>query len=255
MKNADLYAQLIIAKQAKRKQFAVLLDPDHLNQQNIALLTQEAVAAQVDYLFVGGSLVMCGDMNEKISQIKQLCHLPIIIFPGGTNQICPAADAILLLSLVSGRNPDLLIGQHVIAAPMLKKSGLEILPTGYMLIDGGVPTTVSYMSHTNPIPRDKAPIAICTAMAAEMLGMKLIYLDAGSGAKNAIPADMIQAVSAQIDIPLIVGGGIRTPEQAQQACEAGADLIVVGNALEQNPLLMREIAQKIHNFEQMPNVH
>lgn len=245
--HTNLYAQLIAAKQKNRKQFAVLLDPDHLNNNNIGILAKEAVAAQIDYLFVGGSLVLCADMNEKIAQIKQLCHLPIVIFPGSLNQICPNADAILLLSLVSGRNPDLLIGQHVIAAPTLKKSNLEILPTGYILIDGGAPTTVSYMSHTNPIPHDKSPIAVCTAMAAEMLGMKIIYLDAGSGAKNAISANMIQAVSSQIKAPLIIGGGIRTPEEARIACQAGADLIVVGNALEQNPNLMRHIAEAVHN--------
>lgn len=247
MKNiADIYTRWVLAKQAGRKQFAVLLDPDHLNLANIQSIVQEAVQAGVDCLLVGGSLVLCDDMNDKIGRIKQLCTLPVVIFPGSMHQICAAADALLLLSLVSGRNPDLLIGQHVIAAPALKKSGLELMPTGYILIDGGAATTVSYMSHTSPIPADKAAIAVCTAMAAEMLGLKLVYLDAGSGAQHPVRAELIQAVSRQVAVPLIVGGGIRTPESACAACDAGADIIVVGNALEQNPALMRAMAAAVH---------
>ncbi len=241
-----IYTQWQHAKQSGQKLFAVLLDPDHLTPDNLPMLVGQAVATGIDVLLVGGSLVMCHDMDAKIARIKELCALPVVIFPGGAQQICPAADAILLLSLVSGRNPDLLIGQHVVAAPLLKKSRLELLPTGYMLIDGGAPTTVSYMSHTTPIPADKTPIAVCTAMAAEMLGLRLVYLDAGSGARRAVPIDMIMAVSRHIAVPLIIGGGIRSPQAAADACSAGADIIVVGNALEQNAQLMGDIAAAVH---------
>jgi putative glycerol-1-phosphate prenyltransferase len=153
--------------------------------------------------------------------------------------------------MISGRNPELLIGQHVTSAPIVKKSGLEILPTGYMIIDGGAPTTVSYISNTTPIPSDKNDIALCTAMAGEMLGMKLIYMDAGSGARNPVPEAMISKVSAEIQIPLIVGGGIRDAEQAYRSCKAGADLIVVGNAIEKDPELIIDISHAIKSVPEL----
>jgi putative glycerol-1-phosphate prenyltransferase len=152
------------------------------------------------------------------------------------------------LSLISGRNSELLIGQHVISAPFVKQSGLEIIPVGYMLIDGGSPTTVSYISNTNPIPSNKNDIAICTAMAGEMLGLKLIYMDAGSGASKAIPTTMIKEVAKHIQIPLVVGGGITTAEKAIENCQAGADIIVVGNAAEKDPVLITAIADAIHSL-------
>jgi phosphoglycerol geranylgeranyltransferase len=154
---------------------------------------------------------------------------------------------LLYLSLISGRNPELLIGQHVISAPVVKQSGLEIMSTGYMVIDGGAPTTVSYISNATPIPADKNEIAMCTAMAGEMLGMKLIYMDAGSGAKRAISEGMIQKVSQVITVPLIIGGGIIEPEKAYRNCKAGADVIVVGNAIEKDPSLIREMAAAVHS--------
>jgi putative glycerol-1-phosphate prenyltransferase len=154
----------------------------------------------------------------------------------------------LYLSLISGRNPELLIGQHVISAPFVKKSGLEIIPTGYMVIDGGAPTTVSYISNANPIPADKNDIAMCTAMAGEMLGMKLIYMDAGSGARKPITETMIERVAKNISIPLIVGGGITDPEKAYRNCKAGADVIVVGNAIEKDPSIMAEISAAVHSL-------
>jgi putative glycerol-1-phosphate prenyltransferase len=171
----------------------------------------------------------------------------VILFPGSPSQISRYADALLYLSLISGRNADLLIGQHVISAPFVKKSGLEIISTGYMVIDGGAPTTVSYISNASPIPADKADIALCTAMAGEMLGMKTIYMDSGSGAKKAISEEMISAVAASIDIPLIVGGGIRDAEKAYLNCKAGADVIVIGNAIEKDPSLIKEMAAAIHS--------
>jgi putative glycerol-1-phosphate prenyltransferase len=159
-----------------------------------------------------------------------------------------SADAILFLSLISGRNPDFLIGQHVISAPILKKSSLEILPTGYILVDSGKQTTVSYMSNTTPIPHDKPEIAACTAMAGEMLGLKLMYLDAGSGAQRAISPKMISIVRKSVDVPLIVGGGIRSANEAYEAMLAGADTIVIGNGIEKNPALLAEVSEKIDDF-------
>jgi putative glycerol-1-phosphate prenyltransferase len=169
------------------------------------------------------------------------------LFPGSPSQISKQANALLYLSLISGRNADYLIGQHVISAPFVKKSGLEIIPTGYMVIDGGAATTVSYISNASPLPADKPEIAMCTAMAGEMLGMKLIYMDSGSGAKKAVTEEMITAVAQHIDVPLIVGGGIRDAEKAYLNCKAGADVIVVGNAIEKDPSLIKEIATAIHS--------
>ena len=181
-----------------------------------------------------------------ITVIKANCTIPVILFPGSTLQINEKADALFFLSLISGRNAELLIGQHVTVAPYLKNSSLQILPTGYMLIDGGAPTTVSYISNTLPIPANKPDIAICTALAGQMLGLQLIYMDAGSGAKNPISEKMIHAVSSQISIPLIVGGGITTPEKAAANCLAGADIIVVGNAIEKDPALILSVSNAIH---------
>jgi putative glycerol-1-phosphate prenyltransferase len=184
-------------------------------------------------------------MEEYLLLLRKNVQQPLVIFPGSPLQISSRADAILLLSLISGRNPDLLIGQHVIAAPYLKASGLEIIPTGYMLIDGGVSTTAAYMSNTQPIPPEKIEIAVCTAMAGTMRGLKLLYLDAGSGAQRPVSAEMIKAVRAAVDVPLFTGGGVRSPELAYTNLKAGADLLVVGNALEKDPGLLIEIAAAV----------
>ena len=208
--------------------------------------------AKVDYLFVGGSLVISSYLDECVQLIKRNCDIPVILFPGSASQVTRYADALLYLSLISGRNPELLIGQHVVSAPVVKQSGLEIMSTGYMVVDGGAPTTVSYISNASPLPADKNEIAMCTAMAGEMLGMKLIYMDAGSGAKNAIGESMIQQVASCIEVPLIVGGGIRTPEKAYLNCKAGADVIVVGNAIENDTNLITEISAAIHSVRSVP---
>ncbi len=226
MKN--LYSSLC----ENKKQFAVLVDPDKYNSKQLVDLATMAGKTMVSYFFVGGSLLAEDKLDETISVIKDHSNIPVIIFPGDINQINDKADGILLLSLISGRNPDLLIGKHVIAAPYLKKSGLEILPTGYMLIESGRSTTAMYMSNSIPIPADKSDIAVSTAMAGEMLGLRLIYMDGGSGAKEAVPISMIEKVKQNISVPLIVGGGIRTPEEASERLKAGADIIVVGNAIE-----------------------
>jgi putative glycerol-1-phosphate prenyltransferase len=242
MKN-KLYDIITQGKSNAKKAFAVLIDPDKINDQSLAQTIEIA-----DYFFVGGSLVVTDTLDTVVASIKKHCNIPVILFPGSPDQITPKADALLYLSLISGRNAELLIGQHVISAPFVKKSGLEIISVGYMLIDGGTPTTVSYISNSNPIPSNKNDIALCTAMAGEMLGQKLIYMDAGSGAQKAIPTEMIAKVSAHIKIPLVVGGGITTPEKAKQNCIAGADIIVVGNAVEKDPALIQAIAEAIHSL-------
>lgn len=221
-----------------------------MDEQGLLATIDIAKSALVDYFFVGGSLVVTDTLDKVVSTIKSKCTIPVVLFPGSPDQITPKADALLYLSLISGRNPELLIGQHVISAPFVKQSGLEIMPVGYMLVDGGTPTTVSYISNTNPIPSNKSDIASCTAMAGEMLGLKLIYMDAGSGAQRAIPTAMIQQVAKYIQIPLIIGGGITTAAKAKENCIAGADIIVVGNAVEKDPALIREIAAAIHSLNQ-----
>lgn len=241
-----VYQSLVERKKNGQKSFVVLIDPDKADSSSLSQLVQLANDSKVDYFFVGGSLVVSDHLDECILQIKKESAIPVILFPGSPSQLSKHADALLYLSLISGRNPELLIGQHVISAPFVKKSGLEIMPTGYMVIDGGAPTTVSYISGAAPIPADKAEIALCTAMAGEMLGKKLIYMDAGSGAKKPIPEEMISLVSKNIEVPLVIGGGIRDAEKAYLNCKAGADVIVVGNILEKNPLLLEEIAAAVH---------
>ncbi|TDB69260.1 geranylgeranylglyceryl/heptaprenylglyceryl phosphate synthase [Arundinibacter roseus] len=244
-------ADLIQKKRTERKKsFAVLLDPDKIDLPSFPEFLGQAVACGVDFFFVGGSLVTRYAIDDMVAAIHTHTSIPAILFPGNSLHIEPSADAILLLSLISGRNPELLIGQHVVAAPLLRQSSLEILPTGYMLVESGKLTTVSYMSNTIPMPSDKPGVAACTAMAGEMLGLRYMYLDAGSGAQQAVPEALIAAVRSATNTPLIVGGGINTGEKAYLALEAGADIIVVGNGIEQNSYLLPEIAQCVKAFNQ-----
>ncbi len=231
LKLIEMIYSRIIESRGKEKLFALLLDPDRYNADHLRKLLPVAKQSNVSMLLVGGSLVN-SNINSFISEIRKQSQLPIVLFPGNALQFSPGADAILLLSLISGRNSDFLIGNHIIVSNAIKRSGIEAIPTGYMLIDGGVQTSVQYMSNTMPIPASKTDIAVATALAGQQLGMKLIYLEAGSGAKNPVPVDMIKAIRDDIDIPLIVGGGLRTPEQVNAAWNAGADMVVVGNALE-----------------------
>lgn len=242
-----IYQSLVQKKQKGQKSFAVLIDPDKVTAPILDDLIERVTNAQVDYLLVGGSLVISNRLDEVVTQLKSNCDIPVILFPGSPSQITRHADALLYLSLISGRNPELLIGQHVISAAAVKQSGLEIISTGYMVIDGGAPTTVSYISNAAPIPSDKNEIAQCTAMAGEMLGMKLIYMDAGSGAKKAISESMIEKVSQVIEVPLVIGGGIKDPEKAYLNCKAGADVIVIGNAIEKDLTLIKEMSDAIHS--------
>ncbi len=254
MVDKQIYKSLCDRKAAGRKSFGVLIDPDKVNDSQLEKLCQLSNDAQVDFFLVGGSLVISDYLDRGIQFIKRNSNIPVLLFPGNSNQTSKYADALLYLSLISGRNPEFLIGQHVISAPIVKKSGLEIISTGYMVIDGGAPTTVSYISNATPLPADKEDIAMCTAMAGEMLGMKLIYMDAGSGARKAISERMIQKVSEQTEVPLIVGGGITDPEKAYLNCKAGADLIIVGNAIEKDTSLIREMSSAIHSIPVKVNI-
>ncbi|PIB36672.1 geranylgeranylglyceryl/heptaprenylglyceryl phosphate synthase [Reichenbachiella sp. 5M10] len=248
--------QLEQNKKLNKKSLAILIDPDKVDDtggliQTINLCTEN----RVDYIFVGGSLITNDNFARVISIIKANSAIPVLIFPGNNIQIDANADAILLLSLISGRNPDFLIGQHVLAAPILKKSRLEIISMGYMLVNSGPATSASYMSNTTPIPSDKPTIAACTAMAGEMLGLRTIYLDAGSGAQQPIPQKIISKVSRSIAVPLVVGGGINSISRINLALEAGADVIVIGNALEKDPSFLAQASEKIHSLNIDLDIH
>jgi len=244
----DLYQTIEEKRSLNEKMFAVLIDPDKQDLNQLRSLIQIADQSKVDFFFVGGSLLTNDSMNQCISFLKKESNTPVILFPGNAMQVNKDADGILFLSLISGRNADMLIGKQVITAPILKASNLEVIPTGYMLIESGKPTTVSYMSNTTPIPYEKNDVAACTAIAGEMLGLKLIFMDGGSGALKPISQEMIKKVRQSINIPIIVGGGISSGEKASENCKAGADLIVVGNSIEKNPNLISEISEAIHQY-------
>lgn len=230
-------------KENNKKALAILIDPDSLSKDLLAQQVKIANESNVDFFFVGGSMITDDCLDETLSYIKDNSTIPTVIFPGSVYQINSKADAILFLSLISGRNAELLIGKHVLAAPLIKASGIEVLPTGYMLIDGGKPTTASYVSGSLPIPNDKPKIAAGTALAGEMLGLKINFLDAGSGAAQKVTSAMISATSQTSENPLIVGGGIKSALEAKEAWEAGATIVVVGNAVESNPDLIKEISK------------
>ncbi len=244
-----LYEEFTNRKKQGKKSFALLIDPDKPGEDDLFKTIEIANKSKVDFFFVGGSVLTNGNLEDCILTIKKHSSIPIVLFPGNGLMVNANADAILLLSVISGRNPEMLIGQHVIAAPSLKRSKLEVISTGYMLIESGKATSASYMSNTTPIPANKADIATCTAMAGEMLGLKLIFMDGGSGADNPVSNAMIESVSKNINVPLIVGGGIRTPEMAIEKLKSGADVIVVGNAAEKDLSLIETIAQTVLNFK------
>jgi len=241
-----IYQDILTQTEQGRKQLAVLIDPDKLLNKDVESIAINAAKAGVDYFFVGGSLLVNNELDQCIKTLKANAEIPVILFPGNTMQMSWRADAILFLSLISGRNAEMLIGLHVIAAPYLKLSPLEVISCGYMLIESGKTTAVQYMSNTMPIPSDKMDIAICTAMAGEMLGLKLIYLEAGSGAQQRVPLSMIEQVRQNINIPIITGGGIRSAEQAGDVAKSGADIVVIGTAFEKNSGLISEMADAVH---------
>lgn len=230
-----------------KKQLALLIDPDKCNHSDVPKRIELAKESGVDYIFVGGSLMNYFLIDDCIDMIKAHTDIPVVLFPANGMHISRKADAILFLSLISGRNPDLLIGNHVHSAPVIKSIGLEPIPAGYMLVESGSITTAQYISNSIPIPRSKADVAISTAIAGEMLGLKAIYIDAGSGAQNPIPDYIIKGVKQNISIPLIVGGGLRTPEAVRIAVENGADIVVVGNAAEKDFGIIKEMTKVLNN--------
>ena len=247
----SLYEALRSRQQHGRKALAVLLDPDNLDETSLLHLLALSQEHPVDYCFVGGSLVLSSHQAALIALIKAHSQVPVVLFPSHSLHLDGPADGVLLLSLISGRNPDFLIGQHVVAAPRLRASGLQLLPTGYMLVDSGRPTTASYMSGTTPLPHNKPGIAACTAMAGEQLGLQLMYLDGGSGAKKPVSAAMIAAVREAVATPIIVGGGLNTGEKVYAALAAGADVVVVGNHIEAEPEFLGEVARVVASFNQV----
>ncbi|MBF4493920.1 geranylgeranylglyceryl/heptaprenylglyceryl phosphate synthase [Flavobacterium sp. MR2016-29] len=228
----NIHQQILEAKKEGQKLLAILLDPDKIVWEKLDHLLFKINQSPATHIFVGGSIVKTAIIEDLIASLKLKTNLPVVIFPGDPSQISPQADAILFLSLLSGRNPDYLIEYQVQAAPILKKTNLEVISTGYILIESGNETAVARVSKTKPLNRENFDLVLATAQAGEMLGNKLIYLEAGSGAKNAVPLKMIQLISQNIEIPIIVGGGIVDLHGIQNAYNAGADLVVIGTAFE-----------------------
>jgi geranylgeranylglyceryl phosphate synthase family protein len=237
-----------------RKSIALLLDPDKTQKGSLTEILKIASECKTDYILTGGSLTFTA-IDQLIRTVKENCKIPVILFPGNLLQLTHQADAILLLSLISGRNPELLIGNHVLAAPYLKDIRDKLISTGYILINCGSKTSVEYMSQTEAIPSDKTDIVVATALAGEMLGMKMIYLEGGSGAMNLIPANIISSVKENISLPIAVGGGLKTKKDIEETFSAGADLIVLGNGVERDPHLLIDackIRDSLTSYPQTP---
>jgi putative glycerol-1-phosphate prenyltransferase len=242
-----IYRKILLNRERKQKMIAVLLDPDKCKGRVLSATVSALLSNQPDFIFVGGSHTLM-PTESFIELLKEETKSDVILFPGDASQFSGNAHAMLYLSLVSGRNPEFLIGQHITSSVAIKNSDVEVISTGYVLIDGGKPSSVEYISNTKPIPSDKKEIALSTAVAAELLGMKLVYLEAGSGATNPVPAELIEYVSCGLSLPLIVGGGIRTTEDLTAAYEAGADIVVIGNVLEHDPFKVSELVECARNF-------
>ena len=226
--------------------YVVLIDPDRKNESSLEARVESANQNDIDVLFVGGSLMMDGKCNDRVRRIKEASTIPVVFFPGGVSQLNNHYDAMLFMSVISGRNPHYLIGEQTIAAPLVKDLGIETIPTGYMLLDGGAGSTVEIMSGTRPIPMNRSDVAVAHALAGQYLGMKLIYLEAGSGAKEPVSESLVRQVHEAVDVPLIVGGGIRTPEMAAERVKAGASIIVTGTVIEEDSTLTADFANAIH---------
>jgi len=243
----NIYKTILLNKEENRKMIAVLLDPDQC-RGSILSSTIAALKTHIpDFIFVGGSHAV-SSVDLFVELLKEETRAEIVLFPGNASQFSTSADALLYLSLLSGRNAEFLIGQHITSSVAIKKSNIEVIPTGYVLIDGGKPSSVEYISNTRPIPRDKNEIALSTAVAAELLGMRLVYLEAGSGANVPVPAEMIEFVKNGLSLPLLVGGGIKTAYQLRVAFEAGADLVVVGNIFESDPAKIADFVDCARTF-------
>ncbi len=240
--------RLLNIKNTRGAGYLILLDPDKIDRESMPAFVRESTEAGADGFLVGGSLMSTDGFDQILHTIKSNTSLPVVIFPGSLFQVSSAADAILFLILISGRNPEYLIGHQVIASPIIKKIGLEAISTGYMLVESGKTTSAEFISNTKPIPRDKADIAVAHALAAEFIGMKLLYLDTGSGADSSVPDEMIRRIAKSCSLPIVIGGGIRTPEEARKKVEAGASFVVTGTAIEENShrTLIREFAAAVH---------
>jgi putative glycerol-1-phosphate prenyltransferase len=230
----SVYRYLLDVKDRRGAGFMVLLDPDRATPERIGEQAARCGEAGVDAILIGSSLIMGNGFEESVRATKRAVEIPVIIFPGEISQVTPEADAILFLSLLSGRNPEYLIGKQIRSAPLIRRIGLEAISTAYLLVDSGRTTSVEFMSNTKPLPADKPDIAVAHALAAEMFGMKFIYLEAGSGATRPVPDEMVRAVSSEVSIPIIVGGGIRDPETVAARVKSGASFVVVGNHLEES---------------------
>jgi len=243
-----VYQRMLKIRNDRKAGFFVLLDPDHQDSQTVLKRAEDCETCGVDALLIGGSLLLSSQFDDFVKTVKSSVSLPVILFPGNGRQISKYADAILFLSLISGRNPTYLIEEHVHAAPIIHSIGLEAISTGYILVESGATTSVEFMSNTRPLPREKPGIAVAHALAAEYLGMKMLYLEGGSGASLSVPEEMIQAVKSSISIPVIVGGGINTPGIARQKMKAGADFIVAGTVLENNNdiQLLQALSDAVH---------
>jgi phosphoglycerol geranylgeranyltransferase len=245
----SVFEKLLKTREEQGAGYWVLLDPDKLIHEHIPAFMEQVHSAGVDGILIGGSLLINSDLDNFVGTVKEYSDdIPVILFPGGVHQITSKADAILFLSLISGRDAQHIIGSQVIAAPLIYRSGLEAISTAYMMIDSGRQTSAQFMTGTVPLPRNKPEIAVAHALAAQYLGFKLIYLEGGSGADMPVPKDLVQAVSSCVSLPIIVGGGIRTPEDAQEKVIAGASFIVTGNILEisDDPKLMKSLSEAIH---------
>ncbi len=242
-----IYEKILEQQKAGKKLYAVLIDPDKYTSEALIITAELCNYSSVDFIFIGGSLLL-HSLENCITTLKAHTKTPLILFPGSLLQVSNKADGIIFLSLISGRNPEFLIGNHVIAAPMLKNTSLEILSTGYILVGSGITTSVEYMSNTTPIPHNKVDIAVATSLAGEMIGMKMIYLEAGSGAPITVSNEMISAVKKSVSVPIIVGGGIKSTTQIKDILHAGADIIVTGNVLENDVNKITEFSELIHNF-------
>lgn len=239
--------RLLQVRQRRGAGYLTLLDPDRLSLDKLSKRAELCAEAGADAILVGTSLMLSASRNAALfDHLHQIVDIPVISFPGDAGQVVPNADAILFLSMVSGRNPELLIGQQVRAAPVLKEYGVEAIATAYMLIESGTLTSTEFMSTTRPIPRAKPDIAMAHALAAQYIGMRLVYLETGSGAAQSVDTRMVEAVAEYVDIPVIVGGGIRDAETAREKVEAGAAFIVTGTAVEDDPGRLREISDAVH---------
>lgn len=252
MKN-NIYRKILIQKEMGRKMFAVLIDPEKSNGRHFAAVIAALKVHPPDFILIGGSHAV-KSLNSMISILREELNVPVILFPGDASQFNPNADAMLMLSLTSGRNPDYLIGQQVNSALAIHDSQMEVIPTGYILIEGGKTSSVEYMSNTRAIPRDKKIIALSTALAGELMGLRMTYLEAGSGATHPVPAELIEYVRSKLSTPLIVGGGISCPEDLEKAYTAGADIVVVGNALEEDISLLSSLIDWVKDYNEMLDI-